>query len=256
MKTSKLILTGLLITAIKFATAQYSENPPPSSNDGTIQPTGYFEISIGLGQPMSNFSSANGTGYGGYALPGYNVGLSYGVPIAHSNFGVAVMYNYSWNNYDIDTYVSNVQYSDQNNGYTPISDESYRESFILAGLFATIPLQRLSFDFRVLGGVAICALPEVDYQEDATSIAASQNFEWDTYHSTSSSFASDIGAGLRFRIRRTAIMAGIDYLSADPMVNTTQRYTDQFGNSSYTHIGGSAPISVLSYSFGIGYQFR
>jgi hypothetical protein len=254
MKTTAALLTTLLATTIYVANAQYSEAPPP--DNGNRPPTGYFEIGIGITQPMNSFANATGAGYGGYAMPGNNLNLAFGIPIQHSNFGVAMMYNYTWNRYDIDSYVSNVQYSDQSNTYTPLQHSWYQESFILGGLFVTIPVQRLSFDFRFMGGVAICGLPEVDYGADATSVAASQDPEWDTYSSSSSSFASDIGGGLRFKINHTVIMANVDYMNADPMISTTQRATDQYGNSTYTHIGGSIPISLMSYSIGIGYQFR
>jgi len=254
MRTTKAISALLILIGVTNSTIAQDVAPPPASEG--VPPSGYFEIGIGAAEPLNNFARATGSGYGGYALPGTNVNLSMGIPIAESNFGVAVMYNYAWNFHDINTYVDNVQMSDQSNTYFPNGQDSYRESFILAGLFATIPVDRVSFDFRLMGGLAICGLPEVDYGADATSVTASQNFEWDTYSSTATSFASDLGMNIRFRIHRTSIMAGIDYLYADPMVNTTQQYTDQYGNSTYTHVGGMLPISIMSYSLGIGYQFR
>ena len=255
MKTTKAISTLLIFTGIvSFTVAQDVAPPAESVNEG-VPPSGYFEVGIGAAQPLNSFARESGSSYGGYALPGTNLNLSFGIPIAHSNFGVALMYNYAWNPYDIDTYVDNVQMTDQSNTYMPYGRDAYRESFILGGLFATIPVQRVSFDFRLMGGLAICGLPEVDYGEDATSVAATQNFEWDTYGSTSTAFATDMGVNIRFRLYRTSIMAGIDYLYANPMVSTTQQYTDQYGNSTYSHIGGMLPISIMSYSIGIGYQF-
>jgi len=256
MKTTKAISVLLIFMGIINCTIA-QDGPPPSEpvNEGT-PPSGYFEIGIGAAQPINGFARESGPGYGGYALPGGNLNVSFGIPVERSNFGVALMYNYAWNFHDINTYVDNVQVTDQSNTYMALGQDIYRENFILGGLFATIPLQRVSFDFRLMGGLAICDLPEIDYGEDATSPTASQNFEWDTYSSTSTSFASDLGMNIRFRIHRTSIMAGVDYLYADPMVSTTQRYTDQYGNSTYSHVGGMLPISIMSYSIGIGYQFR
>ena len=257
MKNLKVIITVLILGILKLSIAQYnSPPPPPPPQEGNVPPTGYLVFNLGISQPMGGFAAENGLGYSGYALPGNNLGLSLGMPVMHSNFGVALMYNYSWNPQDINGYVGNIQYTDQSNTYYPISQDAYRESFIMGGLFATIPIQRLSIDFRLMGGVAICSLPEIDYGENSTSVTASQDFEWDTYSSTSSSFATDIGAGLRFRLRRTVLMAGMDYIYADPMVSTTQHYTDQYGNSTYTHVGGTIPISMVSYSLGIGYVLR
>jgi hypothetical protein len=252
MRTTKAISALLIFIGItnftiaQDASADYSGAPP----------SGYFELGIGAAQPFNSFSRESGAGYGGYALPGTNLNISMGVPIGGSNFGIALMYNYAWNFHDINTYVDNIQMSDQSNTYFPNGQDSYRESFILGGLFATIPVDRVSFDFRLMGGLAICGLPEVDYGANATSPTASQDFEWDTYNSTATSFATDMGVNIRFRIHRTSIMAGVDYLYADPMVNTTLQYTDQYGSSTYTHVGGMLPISIMSYSLGIGYQFR
>ena len=248
MKTKKVISAMLLIGAVGFANAQ--------SDPGTDgMPTGYFEIGFGLAQPMGSYANASGSGYGGYALPGSSFNLSFGFPIAHSNFGIALMYNYAYNVYDINSYVNNVQVTDQNNSYVALQNDGYSESFILGGLYATIPIQRLSFDFRLMGGVAVCGLPESDYGAYATSPVASNNFEWDTYSSTSSAFAFDLGGGIRYRFWRTSIMAGIDYMTTNPMASTTQQYTDQFGNVTYTHIGNTVPISLLTFSIGIGYSF-
>lgn len=248
MKTRKIISVMLFLGAAGFANAQSDAGTDGSS-------TGYFEISYGLAEPMGSFANATGSGYGGYALPGSSFGLSLGIPIAHSNFGVALMYNYSFNTYDINSYVNNVQVSDQNNSYVALQNDGYSESFIMGGLYATIPIQRFSFDFRFMGGLAVCNLPESDYGAYATSAFATNNFEWDTYSSTSSAFALDLGGGIRYRFWRTSIMAGIDYITTDPIANTTQQYTDQFGNVTYTHIGNTVPISLMDFTIGIGYSF-
>src|SRR6185312_2516396 len=172
MKTLKVIFSLFLLGTIKVATAQYDNTPTPLPIPESSPPTGYFVFGFGFTQPMYRFASENYAGYGGYALPGNSFSLSLGAPIMHSNFGVALMYSYNWNKYDINGYVSNIQFSDQSNTYNPVSDDSYRESMIMGGLFATIPIQRLSIDFRAMGDVAMCTLPEVAYEMDATSVTA------------------------------------------------------------------------------------
>ncbi len=248
MKTKKVLLAGLLVNIMNVAGAQ-------DKSDLNSPPTGYFELGVGLTQPMGHFANEMGTSYGTYALPGNDFSLSFGVPIDHSYFGVAFMYSYYYNAYDINTYVDNIQVSDQTNSYYPLRRDGYSENMIMGGLYVTIPAKRLSLDFRVLGGVALCALPEVDYGAEATSLTATNDFEWDTYHSNSSAFAFDVGGGLRYRFWRTTLMAGVDFVTTSVMANTTQQYTDQYGNASYTHISNTVPISLMSYSIGIGYSF-
>ncbi len=269
-----MILIMFLLGAIGYVDAQYYNGPPgppppppryrerqqrEKDEPEISQSTGYFEVSIGLAQPVGSFSNVGGIGYSGYALPGDNISLSLGIPINHSNIGIALMYSACSNPFDLNTFVSNVQYADQSNTYYIPSQAgygTYDESFIMGGLFATIPIQRLSFDFRLMGGVAICSLPEVTYAAYATSNTANNDFLWDIASSSATGFAFDIGAGIRYKLRRISIMAGIDFINADPMISTNKEYIDQFGNNSYTHISGNLPISITSFSLGLGYEIR
>ncbi|HTA82200.1 MAG TPA: hypothetical protein VK783_04685 [Bacteroidia bacterium] len=280
MKKTRIILAALLFGVIQFADAQYyygppgpPPGPPPRRERREKQedqpaygtPTGYVEISLGLASPVGDFSNEGGVGYHGYALTGDNLAISLAIPINHSNFGIALMYSAYNNPFDVDGYINNVQYSNPGYNYYIPTDyygnpydagASYSESFIMAGLFATLPVQRLSFDFRLMGGVAICSLPEITYAASATSAAATNDFLWDIAGSSTTGFAVDIGAGIRYQFRRAAIMFGIDFMSADPMISTTQTYTDQYGTNTFSHIGGNLPISLMSYSIGIGYPIR
>jgi hypothetical protein len=269
MKNIKVILVALLLGALNFADAQYyypGPPPPPQprhrerqekEEPEITQPTGYFQVSIGLAQPVGGFANEFGAGYGGYALPGSNVSISLGLPINHSNFGVALMYSGCSNWFDINTYVNNLQLADQTRQYQGLVQDSYGESFILGGLFATYPIHRiLSLDFRLTGGVALCSLPQLDYEASPTSSTAVTNFEWNTSGSSSASFAYDIGGDLRFKLRRISLILGVDYLAANPMVNSIQQYTDQNGNMTLNRVSGSVPISMMSYSLGLGYEIR
>ena len=270
-----MILILFLLGTIGYADAQYYNGPPgpppppppryrerPQQRDEDLEmtpPSGYFEISIGLAQPVGSFSGNGGAGYSGYALPGDNISISLGIPINHSNLGIALMYSFCSNPFDLNTYVGDVQYADQSNTYYIPSQAgygTYDESFIMGGLFATIPIQRLSFDFRLMGGVAICSLPEITYAAYATSNTANNDFAWDIASSSTAGLAFDMGGSIRYKLRRISIMAGIDFTGADPMVSTNKYYIDQFGNRSFTHVGGSLPISITSFSFGLGYEIR
>jgi hypothetical protein len=267
MKTIRYIsilfgFAGILNTskAQDYSAPPPAPSPPNQSyTGGDISiPSGYFEIGFGLAQPTGKFMSNSSSGYGGYALPGSNFELSLGVPVNHSNLGVAFMFGSCDNSFDINTYVSNVSMSDQSKSYTPLIQDDYNENFIMAGLFATIPLYRLSIDFRLMGGIAFCYLPEVDYgaSEYDPLVAGYDNYEWDTYSSRSTSFAYGFGADLRYRIRRFSVMFGVNYIATNPVVSTEQQYTDPNGDYTYTHVGGSIPISIVSANIGLAYQIR
>jgi hypothetical protein len=266
MKTTLYILILLVLAGIPdIIKAQDNSIPPPPSqnpqgfnNNYASIPSGYFELSLGLAEPSGGFMNDHRSGYGGYALPGENFNLSLGVPVNHSNIGLAFMFGNYLNAFDINTYVSNVAATDPGKSYQSFLQDFYDESLIMGGLFATIPIDRLSIDFRLVGGVAFCSLPEIDYGASRYDglIGGYDNYEWDTYASRSTSFAYAMGTDIRYRIHRVSLMLGVDYVAAMPQINTQQQYIDPNGNSTYTPVGGNLPISILSANIGFAYEIR
>ena len=125
MKKARIIIAALILGTIGFADAQeYYGGPAPRQRERQenqepemTQPTGYFQISFGLAQPIGSFANEFGTGYGGYALPGDNLGISLGIPINHSNFGVALAYSNCSNVFDVGTYTANIAYANPGLNY-------------------------------------------------------------------------------------------------------------------------------------------
>ncbi|HTA83333.1 MAG TPA: hypothetical protein VK783_10380 [Bacteroidia bacterium] len=262
MRTLRIIFVTLLAGAAKLTIGQDNSAPAPApapvpQYTATEEKpySGFFNLGFGITQPTGVFGRETGTSYNGYALSGGSFSFSAGLPIAHSNFGVALMYNYSSNLFDVNDYVNNIQMGDASTNYAPVLQDAYDENFFLAGLYATIPVNPFAIDFRLMGGPAVCDLPEVVYSAEATSPTATQNFVWHIAGSTSTSFATDAGITIRYKVGLFSLLGGIDYLWTDPMVSTTERYTDQYGNVTYSHVGGSSPISFLNYSLGFGFQF-
>jgi hypothetical protein len=276
-------------TAFTTADAQYYYGPPPGppppppphhrereqrqpSDDEGVSPTGYFGLSIGLAQPVGSFATAFGgtntnstsgigsvTYPGGYAQPGFNFNISLGVPINHSNLGIAIMYGDCSNPFDIGAYTANVAATDPNKQYDggDVSD-LYSSSFIMVGLFATYPIQRLSLDLKVMGGVALTSTPEIAYsaqQWDATLNQYDQ-YSWDIASANSASFAFGLGADLRLKLRRVSLMLGVDFLTTTLSVNSQEQYTDPNNNTFYYRVGGSVPVSVVDPYIGIAYDIR
>ncbi len=269
MKTIKsFLILSILGGSFLTADAQYYYGPPPpgpppprhrekqeKSDDEDSQPSGYFGITIGLAQPVGSFANTVGSGYSGYAMPGDNIDVSLGIPINYSNMGIALMYGSYANAFDANSYVANMQLNDQTKNYAPITGGIYNEGFLMAGLFVTYPVHRFSFDFKLLGGFAFCNLPEVDYGADYNT-AGYYNYEWDNAASRTTGFAYGLGADMRYRFRRASLMIGVDYVGADPVINSEQTYTDPNGNITYTRLGGSIPISVISANIGVAYDIR
>jgi len=264
---------------------QNNQQQSKDKDNSAVEPSGYISVNFGFATPEGNFaqpfpegnySEAVGAGYGNYADAGTAFHFSIGIPVNHSNFGVALMFGSYSNQYDLNSYVNTLNYSSINyNAYSnsPItgyavapSQNVYSESSIMGGLFATFPVGRLSLDGRLMIGALLCNLPEQSvYAEDA----AGDELNYDVQPSNSTSLAFDAGVGLRFMLaefgrRKLCIMANVDYLYSDVSYNTSQYnyvipatgvnagYQGQLVPS--PSVTGTLPIELLNITFGIGYQ--
>ena len=260
----------LLISFAFVSEAQYygggyrrqAPPPPPShekDDDGYAAPSGFLSVNFGFATPEGSFAQSFGSGYGGYAEPGSVFHFSLGIPVAHSNFGVALMYGNYENDYNLNSYC-NI------NGFISApADNTYAEQSIMGGLFFTYPLGRLSIDARAMIGALLCSLPEQDYY---TEDAMLNEYQYDMQASNSTALAFDAGIGLRFLIikfgrRPLCAMVNVDYLSANPSYSTEQIvYESPYVNPTgvvYQLVpnptfSGHLPISILNVTFGLGYQ--
>jgi hypothetical protein len=260
MKNIKAILIVLTVagvfTSVKAQDSYYPLVSPPNTWDSLQGQMGYFAINFGLAQPIGMFASAKSISYGGYAMPGSVVNLSIGLTPEHSDFGVALLFGNYTNPFNENKYALNVSQSDQARSYTPTVYDDYIMSNIMAGLLYTIPVDKISLDFRALGGILLCNFPEVEYtayQYNAI-LGAPSYYNWDIASSTSTALAGDLGLGVRYNFRNMAVMLNTDYLYSNPPYSTTERVTDAAGNKSYMNLYGNMKVSAISYALGFGYQ--
>ncbi len=234
------------------------QNQAQNNDDGASQPSGYLSINYGFAIPEGDFASPFGSGYGGYALRGDLFHFSLGIPISHSNFGIAFMLGNYNNQYDLNTFANNnvatALYPDQN---------YYSETSILGGGYATYPMGRFSFDGRLMAGVILNDLPEQYY---GYYDAQGDQYVNDLQTSYPTSFALDAGVGVRFLItqfgrRKLCAMINLDYLYSKVSYNTEQieYYTPYVNPTNTTYeadvpVSGTLPIQLFSFTFGLGYQ--
>ncbi|NNM95338.1 MAG: hypothetical protein HKL88_07745 [Bacteroidia bacterium] len=291
----KLLLTaGLFIFATSYSFAQYYYGPPPPpkkpaprnnqqplQSNGLEEPSGFMSINFGLANPEGAFAQQIGSGYGGYALPGDLFSFSLGLPVNHSNFGVAVMVGSYANTYNNDQWVTNLNNNAAGVFYqnaNPIQGtlNVYSNTSIMAGLYGTLPLGNLSIDGRLMIGGLIGGLPERAFGFYDTAF---NFYEDDIQPSSPISFAVDAGIGLRYLIgnfgrHKVCLMVNADYffssvnyftpdyltvtqagtytpvqIQAQPLPGVTPA-PDINGN-----ISGTLQIALFSLTFGIGYQF-
>ena len=232
-------------------------------------PSGYFAMNYGMGVPVGGFADKTGTGYGGYAKPGYDMDYAFGIPINHSNFGIALKAGMFLNSFDNNSYVSTLQASDPTKTYQAvIGGHDYMGVSFMGGLFTTIPVNNFSFDFKAMGGIAFCHMPTIDYQttDNASTSFFPETSDYNYTTTASSAFAYDIGVDFRInpknkyvqvnpwrKVRTMGFIFGVDYSSAKPTANTT--LNTGYASTSTTSTTESVTISMLTFSVGFEYSF-
>lgn len=258
------ITVAVLISTLSFGQGRYNNNPPPQApaagpaqGPRNFDPTGFIMVTIGGANPLGNYAAQSGTGYGGYASGGITESILAGIPVANTNIGVSLMYAGYANIFDINAYASNVIKSDPYNTYYDFSNDDYSESAIMAGVFYTWPVHRISFDLRAMGGIMIGNLPGITYYAYATDPLASNDFQWDYASSRSIGLGYDVGGDIRVRLNRSfCISLNADYVGASLPYSTYNTYTDQYGYQTINSVTGNIPVELFNISLGLGYQFR
>jgi hypothetical protein len=245
--------------------------PGTTTDYNTAKPSGYFAMNYGLGVPVGGFADNTGSSYGGYAKPGFNMDYTAGIPISHSNFGIALKGTYFLNSFDNKGYVNALQASDPTKTYQPsIGGHFYMGGFIMGGLFTTIPVNNFSFDFKAMGGIALCHMPTINYQttDNASTSLFPETSDYTYTSSASSAFAYDLGVDFRInpknkyvqvnpwrKVRTMGFIFSVDYASAKPMVNTKLNNNDIYANNPTSSSSERIPISMLTFSVGFDYSF-
>jgi len=272
MKTKIWLTSAILIISYSLAEAQYYYGAPPppppqrrhapreqkqEEEESNYTPKGFVAINTGLSYVTGNFGNNVGTNYGNYALNGTTENVSAGIPINHTNFGISLSLGYFINPFDINSYVTNINYADPNaaNEQYVYGDQYYYvERGFMAGGFYTYPYKRFSFDGKLQIGILSCLFPEVDYGYYVGN--ATYPYSYSIAPSKSESFAIDVGAGVRFSLRRNAcLMLSADYLNSTARYNTLVQLVDPSGNTFQHSLTGTIPISLFSINIGIGMEF-
>lgn len=248
------------------------EEPQPKDKDnGNPDASGYMSINFGFANPEGSFASPYGSGYSGYALRGTSFHFSMAFPVKQSNFGFAFMfgsYNNTYDNTNYGNHLENtsgsqtVEYLPLSQGFNGSISNTYQESSIMGGAYATYPIGRLSIDGRLMIGVLLSSLPEQIYGKVDT---ANNQTIYDIEPSNSVSLAFDAGIGIRCLVtrigrRQLCAMVNVDYLYSNVGYSVQQDVQYTPGNlalssvQSQNSFSGNLAISLLNITFGLGYQ--
>ena len=228
--------------------------------------TGYISFNAGVGLPLGAFGSTNWDGNNsGYALSGITSSLDFGMPIAHSNFGVAGNVSYYQNGVDVNS-LENNQEANANppthfTAYYNTTAGNYQAQTIMAGLYVTFPIHKFSIDFKALCGVAICTMPSVintvtvsNYLYSAASGKPYQSATETENESAFTSYAFAYGGSITFRyavVKHFCVMLQPNIFTSAPSFTPTVNSS----NGSSTANAISQPFTIISVLAGIGVPF-
>jgi len=196
----------------------------------------YVSINYGDGTPGGSFHRVNSNGEGG-ALDGPTWSITAGIPIGHSHYGIAGMFEYEINSFNQPLFETIIyQQRGLNINSYLLNPSKYTETDELIGINATIPEGRVSFDARLMGGEVEVTTPALTYSSYYTSYTSQSPIQPFTGNVASRSLGIavvDIGITMRIQLYKK-ICATVN----EDILNTP---TDM--------------ISVLNSTVGIGYQF-
>jgi hypothetical protein len=235
MKKIKLLL--LLILVSNYAIAQ---NKAKS----------YIGLSTGYSIPFGNLSKTdyNNT-KSGFSGPGYSIALE-GAYYLHHMIGIGGLISYT--NFS----VAKGSVTNLGQGYiddfgvanaTVTITNSTTSTNYFVGPYFSIPLNKVTVDFRALGGLTHGSTPEI-------KVILEDGDPFYQRKSSGNGFGISFGAGARIPVyKKLGIAVRIDYVNAKPSIivhnenriNNAGRYLDKY----------DAPMSYLNGSLGLTYQF-
>lgn len=251
-----LILPGLFLAG--FAKGQAREDTTVKPDIPVSGPSGYMGINGGLQFPTGAYkmkgyfegpTAASKFATGPYVSRGTAISLSVGKPIGYSNFGVAFIAGYYQNSFNGVAYVNDMV-REKIGSFSDAKASSFKIMTAMAGVFYTLPEQKLSLDVRLTGGVAHVQTPAITYS--GTNIVVNNGpvtGDWSLGPNNITTAAFDLGVQLRYLLtRRLCLM-----FSPDVFFTSSARIA--YGGNAQPYIfSNSVVVSFFSFTGGIGYR--
>ncbi len=261
-------VVGSMDTTKLVVPISVQDNPSEDTAKHKKKATGYVSVNAGLGVPLNGCSTINVTypnhpELGSFGAYGGNLNIMFCVPIGHTHFGITGLFSRNSQSFDINQYTQKMnRYIDS---YTFSLDSSsftnYKETFLMAGLFFTIP-GNVTWDFRVFAGDNLCTLPEFSVKETVTVFSdnkAHSHYVSSTLQSVNSStIAYGLGISMRvFLFQHIFAMLNIDYIySMANFMSYLDNYNLYIGNTTgLNQCKFNVTYNLLSFTGGIGYKF-
>ena len=221
----------------------------------------FIELSGGIAIPMGNFASAPTTGSiqnaynstAGYAQSGAHFALN-GAWYITPNIGIGGSFSTSSYRVNVNALANEVISSFDCDSATAEA-RNYNTISFLVGPYFALPLNNLTIEARVLGGITNTTTPDMIMQ--AINLPGADPISISKFVQTSgtaNAFGFDAGLGLRYKLlKNLSISIRGDYFYSKPNLSFDNiGHTDNVGRQVFSY---NQPISGISATVGIGYVF-
>ncbi|MCB0806616.1 MAG: hypothetical protein KDC05_12520 [Bacteroidales bacterium] len=231
---------SLTIVFVIFSQILFSQEPEVKK--------GIFGFSAGFAFPTGKFADEKDrVDNSGFALTGQHYALKFDYLLS-DNFGIVGTYGRSIcpiNEHDLMTEI----YALNPLASWEFDEGEFTSSSFLVGFNIQGIDRGFGFDMRLMLGLAYASLPRITAEGTGYDVPAYLTMRT----SGSSSFAYDIGLGLKFYIgKQIAIITDVDYLGYKPTYGLST--TSNFGFQSQSTY--SEKVNLITWTAGIGVRFE
>ncbi len=228
-----------------------------------VRAKSFIELSGGMAIPMGNFTSAPTTAgtiqnaynsSAGYAQPGTHFALN-GTWYITPNIGIGGSFSTSSYRVNVNALANEVISSFDCDSATAEA-RNYNTISLMAGPYFALPLNNLTIEARVLGGITNTTTPDfimqaINQPSTTDPISISKFVQTS---GTANAFGFDAGLGVRYKlINHLSISLRGDYFYSKP--NLTFDNIGRLDNTGREIFSYNQPISGISATFGVGYVF-
>lgn len=226
------------------------------------QSTGFLGILMGASIPTGDFASTDyNNSQAGYATTSFNLTMD-GAYMFNPYIGLGGAVSFSNNSLNTGSLKDNlIRYVEENFPDAEIPDDVSLISFdlgvwnhvnLMAGLFFSIPVVPLHFDFRALGGLAFVFPPESQLYFET------EDDEFRTYKDNKGavSLGYMLGGGIRYVSRsNTTIRLMADYSYTKTTIEILDYHLDMDLPEVDRRTEYTQPMGTIHVGLGIGYTF-
>jgi hypothetical protein len=236
------LLTGLL--ALSFHLFGQTNSNPNSPDTLNRTPARFIAFKAGGGIPLGNYGITDQVASGN-ALPGFLLGaeLAFISRWRHTGFGISG--GYLQNRLDERSITSTAGASVSFRDASP-----YRNTYLMAGPYLTLPLKNVFIDFKLLGGLLVTAAPSFD----GIFVRDNQTFSFSAEGQVSNTFGYNPGLNIRIATPvNLQFVAGLDYLYGKPDLSYTLTFVT---NPNIPELEAARQtVSVLNLTWGVAFAF-